>query len=55
VYAESQFVLELLSKSIEEQMLNTDRPIGLLWKEERLESFREIVGQAVEPSAAIAQ
>ena len=55
LYAESQFVLERLSKSIQEQMLNTDRPIGLLWKEERLETFREIVGQTVEPCAAIAQ
>jgi chorismate-pyruvate lyase len=55
LYAESQFVLGRLSKSIQEQMLNTDRPIGLLWKEERLETFREIVGQTVEPCAAIAQ
>jgi chorismate-pyruvate lyase len=55
LYAESQFVFERLSNSIQERMLNTDRPIGLLWKEERLETFREIVGQAVEPCAAIAQ
>lgn len=55
LYAESQFVLERLSKSLQEQMLNTDRPVGLRWKEERLETFREIVGQAVEPCAAIAQ
>jgi chorismate-pyruvate lyase len=55
LYAESQFVLERLSKSIQDQMLNTDRPIGLLWKEERLETFREIVRQSVEPYAAIAQ
>jgi chorismate-pyruvate lyase len=55
LYAESQFVLERLSKSTQDRMLNTDRPIGLLWKEERLETFREIVAQAVEPCAAIAQ
>ncbi len=55
LYAESQFVLERLSTSIQDQMLNTDRPVGLLWKEERLETFREIVGQAVAPCAAIAQ
>lgn len=54
LYAESLFVLERLSKSIQQQMLDTDRPIGLLWKEERLESFREIVRQAVEPCEAIA-
>lgn len=55
LYADSQFVFERLSKSIREQMLNTDRPIGLLWKEERLETYREIVRQSVEPCAAIAQ
>jgi chorismate-pyruvate lyase len=55
LYAESQFVLDRLSKSIQEQMLTTDRPIGLLWKEERMETFREVVGQEVEPCAAIAQ
>jgi chorismate-pyruvate lyase len=54
LYAESQFVLERLSTSIHQQMLDTDRPIGLLWKEERLESYREIVRQAVEPCEAIA-
>ncbi len=55
LYAESQFVLDRLSMSIQQQMLDTDRPVGLLWKEERLETFREIVRQAVEPSEAIAQ
>jgi len=54
LYAESQFVLERLSASIQDQMLNTDRPIGLLWKEERLETFREIVRQGVETCTEIA-
>ena len=54
LYAESLFVLDRLSKSIQEAMLNTDRPIGLLWKEARLETFREIVRQSVEPCEAIA-
>ena len=47
-------VLERLSASIQDQMLNTDRPIGLLWKEERLETFREIVRQGVETCTEIA-
>jgi chorismate-pyruvate lyase len=55
LYADSKFVFERLSKSIQAQMLETDRPIGLLWKEERLETFREIVRQSVEPCAPIAQ
>jgi chorismate-pyruvate lyase len=55
LYADSLFVVERLSKSIQEQMFHTDQPIGLLWKEERLETFREVVRQTVEPCAAIAQ
>jgi chorismate-pyruvate lyase len=54
LYAESQFVLDRLPESLRDQMLNTDRPLGLLWKDARLESFREIVEQTVEPCAAIA-
>lgn len=55
LYAESRFVIERLPRSIHQQMLDTDRPLGLLWKEARLETFREIVTQSVEPGAAIAQ
>jgi chorismate-pyruvate lyase len=54
LYADSLFVFERFSKSIQEQLLNTDRPIGLMWKEERLETYREIVEQKVESCAAIA-
>lgn len=55
LYAESQFVLERLSTTIRQQMLDTDRPIGLLWKEERLETFREIVRQTIEPCPAVSE
>lgn len=54
LHADSTFVIDRLSPSIQEQMLNSDRPVGLLWKEERLETFREIVGHTVEPCAAVA-
>jgi chorismate-pyruvate lyase len=54
LHADSLFVFERFSKSIQEQLLKTDRPIGLMWKEERLETYREIVEQKVEPCAAIA-
>ncbi|HYM36643.1 MAG TPA: chorismate pyruvate-lyase family protein, partial [Steroidobacteraceae bacterium] len=43
LYADSVFVFERFSVSIQDQLLNTDRPIGLLWKEARLETYREIV------------
>jgi chorismate-pyruvate lyase len=50
LYAESVFVFERFSASIQDQLLNTDQPIGLLWKEARLETYREIVDQQVAPS-----
>jgi len=55
LYAESQFVLDRLPESIREPMLHTERPVGLLWKEARLETFREVIGQSIGPRAAIAQ
>ena len=54
LHAESVFVLERLTASMRQQMLETDRPIGLVWKEERLETFREIREQRVAPCASIA-
>jgi chorismate-pyruvate lyase len=54
LHAESKFVLERVPEPIRTQMLETDRPIGLLWKEQRLETFREIVRQSIAPCAAIA-
>jgi chorismate-pyruvate lyase len=54
LYADSLFAFERFSRSIQDQLLNTDRPIGLMWKEERLETFREIVEQKVAPCAEIA-
>jgi chorismate-pyruvate lyase len=54
LYADSLFVFERFDKSIQEQLINTDRPIGLMWKEERLETYREIVEQTIAPCAEIA-
>ena len=54
LYADSVFVFERFSTSIQEQLLSTDRPIGLMWKEERLETYREIVAHDVAESADIA-
>lgn len=55
LYADSTFVFERFSTAMQRQLLDTDRPIGLLWKEARLETFREIVAQGIETDAAIAQ
>ena len=54
LYAESRFVLDRLPDSVREALLHTERPVGLLWKEARLETFREVIGQSIGPRAAIA-
>ena len=54
LYADSLFVFERFSKAIQEQLLTTDRSIGLIWKEQRLETHREIIEQKIEFCAEIA-
>ncbi len=55
LYAESLFVFERFSASLQERLLHTDTPIGLLWKEARLETYREVIAKSIEPGAAIGQ
>jgi len=54
LYADSQFIFERFSPSIQRQLLETDQPIGLMWKQERLETCREIIEQAVVQCPVIA-
>lgn len=54
LYAESRFVLDRLPESVREPLLHSERPVGLLWKDARLETFREVIGQSTGPRAAIA-
>lgn len=54
LYAESVFIVERLSPRTREGLLGTDTPIGVLWREERSEMYREIVDLRVERDAAIA-
>ena len=54
LFADSLFLIDRFSSSIQHQLLTTDKPIGLMWKHERLETYREIVDQRVEPSPSIA-
>ncbi len=54
VYADSTFVFARLSEKIQHQLLTTDYPIGLMWKDERLESYREIVELRIESCAEVA-
>ena len=54
MHAESGFVFDRMSPWLQEQMLSTDLPVGLLWKQSRLETFREMLGSSVGPREAIA-
>ncbi len=47
LYADSQFVFERFSPAVQRQLLDTDKPIGVMWKEERMETYREIIDKHV--------
>lgn len=48
VYANSIFVYENMSRKSQYALLETDRPIGLLWKEDKIDTFRDIIEIRVE-------
>lgn len=54
IYAESVFVIDRLSQTVRKQLMETNQPIGLLWKEEKLESHREILCYQKEINTAVA-
>jgi chorismate-pyruvate lyase len=43
VYAASSFIMERLSQRTLTLLLETDAPIGLVWKEEKAEMYRDVV------------
>jgi chorismate-pyruvate lyase len=53
IYADSIYNFELHSRSIQYQLLETNQPIGLLWKEEKLENYREIIDFKMEPAHSL--
>jgi len=55
LYAESYFVIDRLPKTMHRQLLETDQPIGLLWRAERMETYREIASYTREPDASLAK
>ena len=54
VYAESNFIFDRFSLFIQQRLMDTDLPVGLLWREEKFEMYREVVEQGVETSPTIA-
>src|SRR3954468_24158870 len=55
VYAESIFVFERLSRRTQVWLLETDLPIGQLWKEEKAEMHREVIDVRQEQCPAVAE
>jgi chorismate-pyruvate lyase len=51
VFAQSTFILDRLSESTQHKLLKTETPIGLIWKEEKSEMFREIIDICIEKCA----
>jgi chorismate-pyruvate lyase len=50
LHAESLLVLEYLDPVVRAELLATDKPIGKLIREHRIESYRELLGTTSEPA-----
>ncbi len=48
LYAKSLFVISRMSEDMQKKLHGTDTPIGLLWQQEKLETYREIFSQGIE-------
>lgn len=55
VYAESILVPDRLEEKLKHGLLVSQEPMGRLWLEHRLETFKEIVDSAWEPAADLAR
>lgn len=53
LYAQSHFVISRLSPEMQTALLETQTPIGLLWKRARLEMYREVVDRHLEHNPAL--
>lgn len=55
LYAASHFVIPRMSRDMQHQLLTTNTPIGLLWQQARLETYREVISQGEEPMGALSE
>lgn len=55
IYAESYFVMERLPQDMRIKLETTNIPIGLLWREAKLETHREIIEYRRECNATVAE
>lgn len=54
LFAESLFVFDQLSTSTQRRLLESDEPIGLIWRDERIETYREIIEHRLEICRTVA-
>lgn len=54
VYAESVIALDRLDKKLREELLNSDMPLGRLWIEHKLETFKEPFEARFQPAGELA-
>lgn len=54
LHARSYFVFDRFSAAIRRDLIDTEQPIGLMWRAERLEMYREIIDRRRQCSAPIA-
>ncbi len=54
LYAESVFILNRLDSRTQQQLIESDTPIGRIWKDDKTEMFREIIDMRIEQNAEIA-
>ena len=50
IYADSLILINNLDKRFSNSLLNTKIPIGKLWSEQKVETFKEIIDSGIEPA-----
>ncbi|MEO1690750.1 MAG: chorismate pyruvate-lyase family protein [Cyanobacteria bacterium J06631_6] len=55
LYADSQIVLERLQADIRDELIFSRQPIGKLLRENKIETYREILDCGIEPAGSVGQ
>ncbi len=50
IYADSLILINNLDERFSHKLLNTNQPIGKLWSEEKVATFKEIIDTGIEPA-----
>lgn len=50
IYADSLILIDNLEQRFRHELLNSNKPIGRLWSEQKVETFKEIIDSGFEPA-----